>query len=91
MLGMNVLIVATLLGAAMYGEDITVPMDGNGSIVIRNASFIRVDQFNIRHPELSFDMVDNSVSPWTSLKLRFDMGGYCKILLMSAYGVMLLR
>ena len=67
----------TMMAAIGCGEDITIPMDGGGNIVIRNPHFITVDQFNIHKPELTFNLVNNATMPWTALTLHFDMGGFC--------------
>jgi hypothetical protein len=81
MLTIRVLVVAALFGAALYGndsDDITIPMNGGGSIVIRDPHFISTNQFNINEPELTFVLVNNAKEPWTSLSLHFDIGGFCK-------------
>jgi hypothetical protein len=73
---MRVLAVAALFGAAMYGEDITIPLD-DGRLVIRDAQFIRVNNFRDYVPELSFRMTNETSSPWRTVKLRFNVDGTC--------------
>src|ERR1017187_7073777 len=63
-----------------YGqsEDITIPMNGGGNIVIHDPHFISVDQFNTYEPTLTFSLVNNATVPWTTLDVFFDIGGFCK-------------
>jgi hypothetical protein len=71
----RVLAVTALFGAAMYGEDITIPLD-DGNIVIR-AQFIRSNGYGSDVPELVANIKNQTSSPWRTLKLRFDIGGLC--------------
>lgn len=71
----RVLAVAALFGAAMYGEDITLPLD-DGSIVIR-AQFILTNQYASYVPQLVAKIKNQTSSPWRTLKLQFDIGGLC--------------
>jgi len=70
---------ALLFGAAMYGGDINIPLEG-GSILIKDAHFIRVEKvsgYKFFPPELSFTALNGTTAHW-DLKLRFDMAGRCK-------------
>jgi hypothetical protein len=58
-------------------EIITIPMEGGGSVEVRDPQFIRVDQFNINQPVLSFGLVNKSVTAWTTLNIYFDIGVFC--------------
>src|ERR1035437_269356 len=78
MLTIRVLVVAALFGAGLYGDDITIPMSGGGSIVICDPHFMTTNQFNVNEPELTFALVNNAEEPWTSLNLHFDIGGFCE-------------
>jgi hypothetical protein len=76
MLTRRFLIVAALFGVVAYGEDITLPLD-DGSLVIR-AQFIRHDRDGPYVPELTLKLMNQTSSPWRTLKLRFEIGGLCK-------------
>lgn len=67
-------ILAAALTAAMYGDDITLPLD-DGNILIR-ARFIHYE-FNVYVPELALSITNQTSSPWATLKLQFDIGGFC--------------
>jgi anti-sigma28 factor (negative regulator of flagellin synthesis) len=54
---------------------ITIPLDG-GTAVIQDARFIRLNDFGDFVPELSFAIVNRTLS-WWSLKLQFDVSGSC--------------
>jgi hypothetical protein len=69
------LIVATLFGAAVYGDDLTLPLDG-GNIVIR-AQFIQQNKFGSYLPELVLQITNQTSSPRRTLKLQIDVGGFC--------------
>src|ERR1017187_6541833 len=68
-------VLAAALTAAMYGDDITLPLD-DGNIFIR-AQFIPSGQFNV--PELVLSITNQTSSPWATLKLQFDIGGLCGV------------
>ena len=69
----RVIAVAVLFGAAMYGEDITIPLEG-GSILIKDASFTRVAGNS--SSGLSFTIVNNTTAGW-DLKLRLLFTSRC--------------
>ena len=75
---MRHLILVALFGSVIYGDDIVIPVDGGGKIVIRDPHFITINQFNIYEPKLTFALVNNTVTPWTTLNLQFAIGGFCK-------------
>ncbi|HVW08855.1 MAG TPA: hypothetical protein VHC90_09745 [Bryobacteraceae bacterium] len=66
---------AALTGTCFAGEfiapDISLPVNG-GRVVIRNSSFIEGDA-----PILSFEIVNESVSPIRQIRIHFDIGGSC--------------
>jgi predicted nuclease of restriction endonuclease-like RecB superfamily len=73
---MSVLAVAALFGAAMYGEDITIPFEG-GNILIKNASYSRYDSLlDLTRSQLRFTIVNNTSDGW-DLKLQFDGLAQC--------------
>src|SRR6266851_2284478 len=74
-LTMRLLIVATLFGAVMYGDEITLPLD-DGNIQIR-AQFIRPNGYGSDVPELVVKIKNQTSSSWRTLKLQFDIGGLC--------------
>jgi hypothetical protein len=83
MLLMRVLAVAALYGAAMYGEDITIPFEG-GSILIQNTSYNRYDSLlDLTRSQVRFNVVNNTPDGW-DMKLQFDgslqCGGQAKVL-----------
>ena len=57
-------------------DDITIPLEG-GNLVIR-PQFIRVNGLARSYvPELSFKIKNETPMPWNTLKLQFDIGGFC--------------
>jgi hypothetical protein len=72
------LLLPALFAAVLYGDDITIPLDG-GSILIQGARFIResVAGDGSLVPESSFMVVNQTSSSWRVLKLQFDVGGIC--------------
>src|SRR5260370_11011662 len=75
MLTLRLFVVSVLFLSVMYGDDITLPLDG-GNIVIR-AQFIRVNKYGSFVPELAFKLKNQTSSGWRTLKLQFDIGGLC--------------
>jgi hypothetical protein len=70
-MSIRVLAVAALFGAAMYGEDITIPFEG-GSILIKNASYSRYDSLlDLTRSQVRFTIVNNTSDGW-DLKLQLD-------------------
>lgn len=69
------MILCALIGATLYAEDITLPLD-DGNIQIR-AEFIRQNQFGSFIPELSLKLRNQTSSLWRTVKLQFDIGGLC--------------
>ncbi len=53
-------------------------MTGGGQLEILDAQFIRIDQFNIYNPELSFRLAEKTTSFWTTLQVEFNIAGFCK-------------
>src|SRR5712692_3103331 len=72
---MRFFLVAALWAAVLHAEDITVPLD-DGSILIR-PQFIRVNQFGNYIPELSVKLKNQTSHPWRTIKLQFEIGGFC--------------
>jgi hypothetical protein len=68
-------VVLAAFTSIMYGQDITIPIEG-GNIVIR-PQFIRVNQYNSYIPELSFQLKNETSYPWNTIKLQFEIGGFC--------------
>ena len=57
---------------------IAIPKSESGaSVTLTNLKFIRVDQFNVAHPELSFKLVTVGDESWAPFMLRFDIAGFC--------------
>jgi hypothetical protein len=75
--GCQSILLVALMAAIGHSQDITIPLDGGGSIVIQSPHFITIDQFNIYEPELTFALVDNSSTAWKTLKVQFDIGAFC--------------
>ena len=75
---MRFLILATYFVAAMYGDDVTIPLD-DGSILIQHAQFIRTfgTGYQIFVPELSFTLTNKTSSGWT-LDIDFHIEGICR-------------
>jgi hypothetical protein len=71
----RLLAVAALLGATLYGEDITIPFEG-GTFLIKEARFIRGRATNFI-PEFYFRIYNNTSSQW-DLKLRLDITRRCQ-------------
>ncbi len=69
------LLVPAFLGTAACGDDITLPLD-DGNLVIR-ADFIRQSEFGVSVPELTVRIKNQTSSPWITLKLQFEIGGFC--------------
>ncbi len=69
-------IVAALLGAVAYGEDITLALDG-GEIFIRNGRFIRVAESGSYVAELSFKIENHTSVPWWTVALQFNIVAMC--------------
>lgn len=80
MLHMRPLVLAALFGTLLHGAaDITIPLDG-GTIVLIDPQFIRVvgkGTMALYIPELSFKIRNQTSSPWTTLKLQFEIVGVC--------------
>jgi hypothetical protein len=75
-MSIRVLAVAALFGAAMYGEDITIPFEG-GSILIKNASYGRYDSLlDLTRSQVRFTIVNNTSDGW-DLKLQLDSLSQC--------------
>jgi hypothetical protein len=72
-MSIQVLAVTALFGAAVYGEDITIPLEG-GNILIRDAAFTRVAGSS--SSGLSFTLVNNTTAGW-DLKLRLLFTSRC--------------
>jgi hypothetical protein len=72
-MAIRVLAVAALFGAVLYGEDITIPLEG-GSILIKDATFTRVA--GSTSSGLSFTIVNNTTAGW-DLKLRLVFSSRC--------------
>jgi hypothetical protein len=78
MLPMRPLILAVLFGTLLYaGDDITIPLH-DGTIVLIDPQFIRVNEYGSYVPELSFRMRNQTSTWWRSINLQFEMGGFCK-------------
>jgi hypothetical protein len=72
----RVLAVAAFLGAATYGEDITIPFEG-GSILIQNTSYNRYDSLlDLTRSQARFTVVNKTPDGW-DLKLQFDGSVQC--------------
>ena len=59
------------------GNDITIPMEGGGEIIILSPQFTARNQLNISDPVLSFGVHDQSRVRWSSLTIQFEIGGFC--------------
>ena len=70
----KLLMLTASLGAVMYGDEITLPLD-NGNIVIR-ASFIGFNGYT-QIPELTAGITNQTSSEWPTLKLQFDVSASC--------------
>ena len=64
------LTLAGSFGPALYGTDITVPLE-DGTIEIQNA------QLQTGVAELSFTLRNRTSFPWTKLKLQFEVDARC--------------
>lgn len=70
-------IVACILGAAEPNSfDFRIPVAG-GSLLIRNASFIKEDPSGSDLAILSFKIRNETNRSWRSVVLRFDVNGHC--------------
>ena len=70
------LLLAVLVAPGMYGNrDISVAV-GDGMLLLENVSFIKHQGLDYL-PLLSFRITNRSHREWTSLNLRFDIGGIC--------------
>jgi hypothetical protein len=74
----RLLLVASLFGTVVYGDDITFQL-GDGRILIKDVRFIRqnVSESGSLVPELSFTIINETSFSWKSVKLEFDMSGIC--------------
>lgn len=72
----RVVILAALFGAAIYGDDITVPI-GDGNVLIRDAKFIQVFKSGDPMANLSITLINQTSSSWDTLKMQLDVGGFC--------------
>jgi hypothetical protein len=61
----------------LAGDDIDIPLL-NGHIRIVNPRFLRDNGYGSTVPELSYTLVNESGSPWKSLRLRFQILYVCK-------------
>src|ERR1017187_1658512 len=59
----------------ILGEDINLPL-ADGFIVVLNARFIHVN-YGIYAPTLTMKLANRTSIAWESLKLQFDVGGWC--------------
>ena len=72
----RVIAVAVLFGAAMYGEDITIPLEG-GNILVKNDSYSKYDSLlDLTRYQWQFTIVNNTSDGW-DLKLRLDGSTQC--------------
>jgi tellurite resistance protein len=69
-------ILAAAFTAAMYGDDITIPLDG-GTIVIENPQFIRKGGSGINVAGLTFTLTNHTSSAWMSIDLLFNITYVC--------------
>jgi hypothetical protein len=75
--------VASALWAGQYtAPDIVIPIVtrytiGGGEIVISGARFIEPVIAGVFAPKLSFVLVNKTNGPLKSIKLRFEVGGFC--------------
>jgi hypothetical protein len=76
------LLLAASFRTVVYGDDITIPLDG-GSIVI-GAAFHKTKElaYNLLYPDIQvYDLVysirNQTDSRWRIVRLRFDFGGLC--------------
>ena len=71
-------LMTTMFTAASFagGEDIIIPLD-DGSIMIEDAQFIRVNEWGSYVPELAFTITNHTSSSWATIKLQFEIGGLC--------------
>lgn len=75
-MAIRILAVAALFGAAMYGEDITIPLEG-GNILIKNDSYSRYDSLlDLTRYQWQFTIVNNTSDGW-DLKLQLDGSTQC--------------
>lgn len=75
-MSIRVLAVAALFGAAMYGEDITIPLEG-GNILVKNDSYSRYDSLlDLTRYQWQFTIVNNTSDGW-DLKLQLDGSAQC--------------
>lgn len=70
-------LLATTFATLVYGGAITVPLD-DGAMAILEAHFIRQNQYGSYVPELAFMLMNQTSSPWRTIKLQFDIAGLCK-------------
>ena len=73
---MRSLVVAALFGAAMYGDDVTLPLT-DGTIVIQDAQLIG-PTVKSAVPEFSFLITNRTSSAWDVISLQFDVKGTCR-------------
>ena len=66
---------AALIGTVAHAEDLTVTL-GDGKILIR-AKFLRTNEYGDVVPELILKLKNQTSAPWRTLKLQFDVAGFC--------------
>jgi hypothetical protein len=71
------LILAASFWVAAYGEDITLPLE-DGSILIQNPQ-LQMDRYAVAEPALSFTLRNRTSTPWTKLKLQFEIDARCNV------------
>src|ERR1035441_6585539 len=67
--------VVALFGAALYGDDIVLPLD-DGHIVISPELVWNKEVAN-PIPELTFHLKNQTSSSWLTIRLQFDIGAFC--------------
>ena len=68
---------AALFTGVMFAQtEITIPLEG-GSILIENPQFLILNSLGATLPELSVKITNQTLSSWSIVKLRFDIGGIC--------------